>query len=203
MKGEMQMSTRVAFVILLATMASGTGCWSHHQGVEVRTLESDTPQEIQGVPCGRSVRVDQDDRLLSCTLSRDAELGEARLPEGTWIRFRPEGTIDYCFLPGDTRVQGYLCRGKGHSYMTTFYPSGRLRLCWLAEDEEIQGIPCVRATTGGEVFGRLAGRGGPGAVFFENGNLQSCKLARGIVIDDKKYKGGRRITLDEEGNIVD
>jgi len=197
------MVSRTAFGVMLLAAAAGIGCWSHYKGEDVTRRELDEPEEIGGVPCRGSATLDEDDRLLSCTLSRDADIGKAHLPEGTWVRFHPDGTIKYCFLPGDTRIQGHVCRGKGHDYMTTFHSSGSLRLCWLAEDETIQGIPCVKATTSGEIFGRLAGRGGPGVVFHENGNLQGCKLAEALVFDGKEVKAGRRVTLDEDGNLVE
>lgn len=188
-------------LMLIASLVSTAGCARQNKGLKnITRRDLPKPEEIQNVPCDRFAVFFEDGTLLTCTLSRDAEVGEASLPAGTKVRFHEDGTLWYAFLPEDTEIEGHLCKGDGHNTMTGFYPSGRLQLCWLAEDQEIQGIPCVMATTSGEVFGRLAGRGGPGAVFYESGRLKSCKLSRDLEIGGRTYKKKRRIELDEDGN---
>ena len=187
--------------LLVAAVAVPIGCARQNRNLKnITRLDLPQPEEIQQVPCRGRALFFEDGPLLSCSLSRDAAVGEARLPKGTRVRFHEDGTLWYAFLPRDTVVQGHRCKGGGHGSMTGFHPSGRLRLCWLAEDQEIQGIPCVKATAHGETFGRLAGRGGPGALFYESGRLQSCKLSRDIELQGRTYRKKRRIQLDEEGN---
>lgn len=188
-------------LLLLAVLP--VGCARQNKGLKnITRRDLEQPTDIQGVPCERFAVFFEKGNLLTCALSREADIGKAHLPRGTTVRFNADGTLRYAFLPEDTEIEGHLCKGGGHGSMTTFHPSGRLKLCWLARDEEIQGIPCVKSTVRGEILGRLAGRGGPGVVFHESGRLHSCKLSRDLVLQEREYKKGRRITLDEHGTPV-
>ena len=86
----------------------------------------------------------QNDKLESCTLARMDTLSGQLLPAGTVVHFTLEGVFDWCFLPENTKIQGYLSRGKGHEFMTGFHPNGQLKTAWLVNDEIIDGIPCQK-----------------------------------------------------------
>ena len=45
----------------------------------------------------------------------------------------------WCFLQKNTEIQGHLCRGDGHDFMTSFYSNGQLRYCELSENITIEG----------------------------------------------------------------
>ena len=118
------------------------------------------------------------------------------LPEGTRVSVDVEGNLDICFLGRDTDLEGHLCRGKGHNYMTGFHPNGRLRLCWLRNPETIQGVPCRRATFINDVFGPSVG-----VAFHPDSSLAGCKLDRDATIEGRAFKSGERVEFDNHGNL--
>ena len=119
-----------------------------------------------------------------------------RLPPGTRVRLDIAGNLDVCFLGRDTELEGHLCRGQGHDYMTGFHPNGRLRLCWLKKPERIQDIPCRRATFFNDVFGP-----GVGVEFHPDGSLAGCKLDSDVTMEGRVFEAGERIEFDPEGNL--
>ena len=118
------------------------------------------------------------------------------LPEGTVI-FKRTAKKVYCFLPKDTIVQGVLCRGGDHDWMTEFYYNGKLAQAWLGRDEKIQGIPCMKASFWTEVFGSSAR-----VLFYENGRLKQCKLAEDLTIQKQKFEKGDVIYFDPNGKLI-
>jgi hypothetical protein len=176
-----------------------TGCARQNRGLQnITRRDLAEPEVIQDVPCKQFAVFFDGGALMSCRLSEDADIGAARLPEHTIVRFHADGGLWYAFLPRPTEIEGHLCKGSGgEGAMTSFYPTGELRECWLAENTVIQGMPCIRSTVHGEIFGRLAGKGGPCAVFYRSGNLHSCKLSENIEIDGMKHKKGTRIMLPD------
>ncbi|UCE23880.1 MAG: hypothetical protein JSU74_11355 [Candidatus Zixiibacteriota bacterium] len=153
--------------------------------------------EVEGVSCQKGARYYEDGNLKSCVLARKDTLSGQPLPLGTTVHLTMEGTLDWCFLPEDTYIQGHLCKGRGHSWSTAFHPNGRLKLAWLGKDEIIQGIPCAEASFWGDVFG-----GGAGTYFHDNGNLSRCRLADDIVIEGHAFEKGDHVRLDRDGKLV-
>jgi len=145
--------------------------------------------EIQGISCVGSVEYYQNGKLTSCTLGREDTLSGQPLPAGTVVHLTPEGNFDWCFLQQNTEIQGHLCRGEGHGFMTGFHPNGQLKTAWLAQDEIIQGIPCAKFQFLSAVMGWIEGSGKDGSTrFYEDGLLRYCALSENFTIDGTKMK---------------
>ncbi len=153
--------------------------------------------EIQGLSCAGSVEYYQNGEVTSCTLGREDTLSGQPLPAGTVVHLTPEGYLDWCFLQQNTEIQGHLCRGQGHGFMTGFYPNGQLKTAWLAQDEIIQGIPCAKFRFMSFLFG-----GGDKTVFDENGRLRFCTLSENFTIEGHKLRKGDEVRFDKEGQLV-
>jgi hypothetical protein len=153
--------------------------------------------EIQGVSCGGSVEYYQNGRLTCCTLAREDTLSEQTFPAGTVVHFTPAGCLDWCFLQQNTVIQGHLCRGSGHEFMTGFHPNGQLHTAWLARDEIIQGIPCAKYRFMSRLFG-----GGERTLFDENDRLRFCTLSDGVTIAGQVLKKGDKVMFDKDGKLI-
>jgi hypothetical protein len=165
---------KLLFVLLLCGLTC-TG-WAGSQ-LEVHRKTLYAPTEIQGYPCAKGVAwFFADGRLSRCTVTREIPFGEARIPTGSYIGLRPDGTPEIVQMSHDAPILSMTCMGgsllgPGEGAMVAFYPSGKLKQCYLAGDQTVQGVPCMS----GGIFGD--GRGG-GVLFHENGKLQSCKLTK-------------------------
>lgn len=153
--------------------------------------------DIQGISCTGSVEYYQNGKLKSCTLGREDTLSGQPLPPGTVVTLKPDGSLDWCFLQENTMIQGHLCRGSGHDFMTGFHPNGKLKTAWLAEDEVIQGIPCAKYRFMSGLFG-----GGERTLFDETGRLRYCRLSEAITIQGQHLKKGDEVRFDKEGQLV-
>jgi len=153
--------------------------------------------EIQGVSCVGSVEYYQDGKLTSCTLAREDTLSGQPLPAGTVVHLTPEGYFDWCFLQQNTEIQGHLCRGSGHGFMTGFHPNGQLKTAWLAQDEIIQGIPCAKYRFMSVLFG-----GGDNTLFDENGRLRFCTLSNNITIEGQNLRKGDEVRFDKDSKLI-
>ncbi len=151
---------------------------------------------FDGVPCVRYAWTFEDGKLHSCFLAEPMEIAGHRLPEGTHAHFDPEGRLEMCFLGKDTRLEGQVCRGHGHGYMTTFHPNGRLRLCWLKQAGEIQGVPCQRATFLTDLIGASSG-----VYFHDNGQLKGCEVSRVFTMEGRSFAKGDRVQLKADGTL--
>jgi hypothetical protein len=157
------------------------------------------PAEIEGVPCAAGyVWRFEDGTLSRCTLEQDATVRGARLPKGSTVAFNPDRSHAYVFLPRTTEIQGYLCRGSGHNFMTVFHPDGALKLCWMPDDREVQGIPCAGFSIWSDVFG-----GNPSGVHLHpGGQLAECRVTADVTVDGTLFKKGQRIRLDADRHPV-
>jgi hypothetical protein len=153
--------------------------------------------EIQNISCTGSVEYYQDGKVKSCTLGHEDTLSGQPLPAGTVVNLTPEGHLDWCFLQENTMIQGHLCLGSGHGFMTGFHPNGQLKVAWLAEDEVIQGLPCARFRSMSSLFG-----GGDRTLFDASGRLRFCTLSDTITIHGQHLEKGDEVRFDEEGRIV-
>jgi len=153
--------------------------------------------EIQGISCTGSVEYYQNRKLKSCTLGREDTLSGQPLPPGTVVTLTPDGSLDWCFLQENTVIQGHLCSGSGHGFMTGFHPNGKLKMAWLAQDEVIQGIPCAQYRFMSGLFG-----GGERTLFDETGRLRYCRLSDTIIIQGQYLKKGDEVRFDREGQLV-
>jgi hypothetical protein len=137
----------------------------------------DKPTEIQSYPCDKGYAWFFDDgRLSRCTVTREIQFGEARIPAGSYIGLDPDGNPNIVQMSHDAPILDMTCSGggrlgTGEGSVVAFYPSGKLKQCYLAGDQTVQGVPCMS----GGFFGD--GRGG-GAIFHESGKLKSCKLTK-------------------------
>ncbi|MDI3527460.1 MAG: hypothetical protein PWR03_1643 [Tenuifilum sp.] len=119
------------------------------------------------------------------------------LPKGTIINKRTKDKI-YCFLPYNTMIQGYLCRGdENRGWETVFYANGKLALAWLAKPEDIQGVPCAPASFWTELFG-----GSAAVSFYANGKLAKCKLSRDATINGRSFEKGDLVSFDPKGRLI-
>jgi hypothetical protein len=160
-----------------------------------RDLKS--PQEFRGYPCAPGYAwFFADGNLESCTLSRAMAIGEVMAPRKSWITLSPEGAPRFVWLPRDSAVKGYPCRGGApeHSYSIALYPNGKVKTIWLAADTTVDSVPCMRAGFVADVFG------GVETDFYENGKLKACKAARDVTIGGRVFRRGDRIRLDEKGS---
>lgn len=192
--GSLAAGAAIVFTLLVLFGDRGN---EDHFGGSTTTADEGEIVEIQGVPCTGMIDTFSNGNLESCTLARDTTVGGQELPAGTVVVFTPEGDFDWCFLPRETRIQGHLCRGSGHNFMTAFHPNGVLRVAWLAEDEVVDGIPCARFRFMATIFG-----GGGGTHFHDNGRLQSAALAEDFVIEGRSFKRYAVIELDPQGRLI-
>ncbi len=137
------------------------------------------PTEVRGLIVRGRVAYYPNDTLMYAQVAKETVLFGHVFPEGTGFHFRDDGTLEWCFLAQDSRVEGHLLRGGGNEWMTEFYPSGKLKSGGLAEVQIIDGIPCAVGTFWSEVFG-----GGGRTHFYESGKLQYAKVAQTV-----QYRG--------------
>jgi hypothetical protein len=178
------MKKTILFAVLLCSLFCAVIARSQSQTVRKKL---DRPTEIQGYPCAKGFAwFFADGKLNRCTISRQIDFGEAKIPIGSIIALRPDAKPDFVQLSDDTHIGGIICRGgswqgpEGGS-TTEFYPSGKLKQCFLAGNQEVQGVPCMN---GGLI--------GHDVQFSEDGRLQSCKLT-------KDFRGWRRGELFQPG----
>ena len=167
-------------------------------GGSMVTIDEGQVVEVQGVPCTGVIEYYKDGMLEFGHLAQEATLSGQLLPAGTGVHFTPEGVFDWCFLQQDTRIQGHLCRGSGHNFMTCFHPSGQLRLVWLAENEVIDGIPCAKFRFLSAIF-----HGGDGTYFHDNGRLQRANLSRTFEIQGHSFRKDAIVRFDPDGNLIE
>jgi hypothetical protein len=159
--------------------------------------------EIQSISCVGSVEYYQDGKLTSCTLGREDTLSGQPLPAGTVVHLTPDGYLDWCFLQQNTEIQGHLCRGESHGFMTGFHPNGQLKTAWLAQDEIIQGIPCAKFKFLSAVMGWIEDSGKDGSTrFHENGFLRYCALSENFTIEGQRFRKGDAIRFDLDRKLV-
>jgi hypothetical protein len=162
---------------------------SPRQGMQRKKLAE--PEDIQGVLCAEGYAwMHKAGGLGSCALSEDGQVAGVDLPAGTTVFFNEDGEFDYCWLSRPTLIQGFECKGHGHSTMTGFYPSGRLKYFWPPENLVVDGVPCK--TTG---FQSVS--------LHENGRLRMCRLSEAATIQGRAFQAGEDIALDENGNLVE
>jgi hypothetical protein len=152
---------------------------------------------VQGLRVVGRAEFRPDGTLESATLAEAMTLGAARLPARSVVHLRPDGTPDWCFLPEDTVIEGHLCQGGGHEWMTQFHPDGRLKSAGLARVELLQGVPCDRGSFWTEVLG-----GGGRTVFHPNGSLARARVARTVQLQGQTLRRGQHVRLDEAGTIT-
>ena len=155
----------------------------------------------QDIACSDEAEYYQNGYIEFCTLAREYTLSGQILPAGTGVHFSENGVFDWCFLQQDTDIQGHLCRGSGHNFMTNFYPNGQLKTGWLANDEIIQSIPCSKFRFMSAIFASFHGKSGQTS-FHENGALQYCELSENMIIEGNSYKKTAAVRFDLEGNLL-
>ncbi len=192
--GSLAAGAAVVFCLLIIFGDRGN---EESAGGSMATIDAGEVVEVQGVPCTGVINYYKNGTLEACTLAREATLSGQPLAAGTVVCFTPDGVFDWCFLQESTRIQGHLCRGSGHNFMTCFHPNGELRLVWLAEDEVIDGIPCARFTFLAAFFG-----GGGGTHFHENGRLARAALSEDFVIEGESFKRNKVVSFDPDGKLI-
>jgi len=123
----------------------------------------------------------------------DIRLPRLTIPAGTWVFQDPDGIVTVCAFPGDTEVQGHVCRGGAggaEGIQTAFYPDGALKQFFAPADLRIDGIPCA------------AGLFGPGIELYASGRLRSATLAADCELNGRAYRKGERIHLTPAGQLT-
>jgi hypothetical protein len=190
--GSLGAGAAVIFILLLIF-------GGRNQPVTSRTAAAPPGEvvEIQGISCTGSVEYYQGGKLKSCTLGRNDTLSGQPLAPGTVVNLRPDGSLDWCFLQENTVIQGHLCSGSGHGFMTGFHPNGQLKTAWLVQDEVIQGIPCAKYSFLSSLFG-----GGERTLFHENGRLNYCTLSDTLTVEGQHLKKGEAVRFDKDGRLI-
>lgn len=153
---------------------------------------------IGGRPCKRGwVHVRGNGVPVAFTAAREIDLGRFKIPAETWVIQTEKGVVKICaFPPGDTAVQGHLCRGGGwlgggpEGIQAEFYPDGALRKYFLSHDTRIQDIPC-KAGLLNEII-----------ELHESGRLKACVLSADLTRDGRTYPQGTRLRFDPDGRIM-
>jgi hypothetical protein len=159
-------------------------------GIHIGQIDTETV--VGGRACGAGwLHLHPDGTPAAFTAAQEIVLPRVTIPAGTWVNQSPNGLVTVCAFPGDTLVQGHLCRGTGGSkgVQTAFYPDGSLRLFFLARPATIDGVPCDTSLTRGAVE------------LYENGRLKSCRLGESLERDGRKLRKGTRITFSPDGQI--
>jgi hypothetical protein len=165
--------------LLSLSVLIGASLLSAAAPLETQRKHLDQPTVLQGYPCARGYAwFFPDGRLNRCTVSREIDFGEARLPEGSIIELLPNGCLRYVMMKHDTVISNVRCSGGGplgpaEGSITLLYPSGRLKLCYLVGDQVVQGVPCA---SGG--FWKATVGHDQAVEFYENGRLKSCRLSQ-------------------------
>lgn len=192
--GTLALCAAAVFAVLLIV---GSGAHARrNRGHQVGLTPGETTL-VQNVPCRGSIETFANGKLKSCVLAKEDTLLGQLFPAGTVVNFTRDGVFDWCFLQQDQVIQGHLCRGEAHGFMTCFHPNGRLKLAWLGRDEMIQGIPCSKFTWLGDVLG-----GASGVSFHPNGRLKHAKLYREAVVEGRPYQKGTHMYFDENGKLI-
>ena len=165
-------------------------------GLVIGQLKEDTL--IGGRPCKRGwVHLRGNGVPIGFTAAREIDLGRFKIPAETWVSQNKDGVVTICaFPPGDTEVQGHLCRGGGwlgggpEGIQAAFYPAGTLKQYFLSHDTRIQDIPCK------------AGLLNESIELYENGRLKACVLNEDLTRDGRTYHKGTRLRFDPDGRIV-
>ena len=201
-------SNLLAVVFLQAAVSVFFGCfrWQYdvsEQGVvftKVRTENSGLmigelkeDATIGGRPCKRGwVHVMPNGVPVGFTASRSIDLGRLRIPADTWVFHNKDGVVTVCAFPGDTEVQGHLCRGSGgpKGIQAAFYPDGALKEFFLRDDTRIDGVPCK------------AGILNESIKLHENGRLMGCVLGADYLSGGRTYPRGTQLRFDPDGRVI-
>jgi hypothetical protein len=194
---ELPMKTALLSALVLFTVLESVSTASEPNALRAR-IPRDTI--IQGFPCAKGdAWFYPDGSLNQCTLSRTTVLGDLQVPRRSVIELWPNGATRHLTLPHNGVISGYrvrggaLLRGSSQDDVTAFYPSGRLRSIVLVGDQTIHGVPCG---SGASTLFSDSVDGGNHVEFYEDGQLQSCKLTR----DFAGQKPGQRLVLPDEPN---
>lgn len=153
--------------------------------------------EIKNISCKGEVSFYDNNKLLSCKLAKATVFYETSLPEGSLVDFNENGLLIGFSLPFDSEIQGYLLKGdKDNGWWNAFYPNGKLKMGYLARSTTIHGVPCVLSDFWEEFFG------GSAVSFYDNGNLNTCKLATETNIDGKIFSSGSHPVFDKNGKLM-
>jgi len=150
------------------------------------------PAQIDGFPCAAGwIHFSESGSLKAFYLAETSTIQGCQIPKGTWIRLYSDQTLQFCFFPEETIIQGYVCdggRGGSEGVATLFYPSGKLGSFYTPKDVVIHGMPCQ------------AGPFQP-IQLYENGNLRQFTLSSNAVIGGRSLSEGQTIVLNEYGEV--
>ncbi|MEQ9411548.1 MAG: hypothetical protein RIK87_27790 [Fuerstiella sp.] len=201
----------VTVVVMLAVIIASTGLhsWEYQKSVDgirySRVRSEDHPSHGR-ITIGRladPVEIDgriyrdwlhrrEDGTIVGGLLAEDTIAGDLNIPAGTWVSFTADNDLRACHFPKDQDIQGYRCRGTGgggKGAVVSFYPSGRLKFFFSGTDITIRNIPC---------------RGGlfSGIGLHEDGQLQTCTLAKSVTIYGRDLERGTRVHFTEDGVLT-
>ncbi|MBM3977250.1 MAG: hypothetical protein FJ299_09705 [Planctomycetes bacterium] len=140
-----------------------------------------TPAVLDGYPCDGWVMWHDNGVLMSFDLSTDHELSGHRLPARTRVFLDRAGRLAHAWLPRDTRVGPYVCRG-GMKIDTAFHPDGSLKAFFPPDDLVIDGVTCEAS-----VFHPI--------YLHPNGRLWKARVAVDVIAGERHYAAGSDIEL--------
>lgn len=161
------------------------------RGLVIGVLKEDTI--IGGRACQRGwVHIHSNGVLAGFTAAKPIDLAKFTIPAQTWVFQNAQGIVTVCAFPGDTEVQGHVCRGSGgpKGVQAAFYPSGALKQYFLRRDTTIQDVPCQ------------AGVFEQSVELHENGRLKACVLSEDFTRHGRIHPKGKRLQFDAEGRIL-
>jgi hypothetical protein len=160
------------------------------------------PEVIDGVSCAATGRAYAEfhasGRLEACPVTADTTIAGQRLPAGTWIRLTDDRVLRSVWLPRDTDIGGYLCKGTGlKGWSVEFHPDGVLKLCFLAADREVDGVTCL----GGSFWNEVT-KGSTAIELREDGSIESCRAAESLRRNGVEVRKGSRVRFDVKGKVT-
>ena len=123
-------------------------------------------------------------------LAREHTIAGRSLPERSTVWFLEDGSMKTVWLAEDRTYDGVPCDGGWGKVATGFYPDGGLRSAFLSRDAVLQGLPCRSS-----VF-RIV-------TFHPGGQLAGATLSGPATYRGLALRGGDRVQLDPDGNLID
>ena len=172
-----RVSARVRSAALAAALALAAATPLPSQEPTGRRIQLTRDTVIATVHCGPTGRafavLHPNGALDECPLAKDEVLDGVALPRGTWIRLRPDASLDGAWLPRDVLLQGIPCKGTGYKgWAVRFHPGGRLALCYLSRETTIDGVRCRAGSFLTELSGSTQ------VTLHPNGRLVRCRPRR-------------------------
>jgi hypothetical protein len=164
------------------------------------TLASDSRLGVFKLPAGSVVSLAPGPRLVNVRLSRETSFYGQPLPANTTMIFFGDGTLRSFWLATDMVIQGHLLAAQHDGIGHMLHPTGKLRAVGLARDEVIDGVPCTSRRNPFQLgLGALINGDNAAVLFYPDGRLRQCRVARTATVDGHTLQRGQVIRLRPDG----